>query len=151
MTNGRNLLEEELLSDLDENKAIYSNYKFASEKSKSLLNWFKSHFPIAWWGRVDWKSIDDYTNHTWSDTEDVKRIVRQFIKTNQLKGNILIFWSDASLPVLEMDLQTAFDNIEPIVEIDWDTWIFSPEEGWCIEIYHEGEICFGYSPNHKKT
>jgi hypothetical protein len=37
-------------------------------------------------------------------------------------------------------------EMTPLLEVDWDTWILSPESRWCIEVYHEGEVCFGRRP-----
>jgi hypothetical protein len=60
---------------------------------------------------------------------------------------VAVMWSDGLLPMLVIPISAAAHHAEGILMVDWDTWIFDADAHsdarWCIEHYHEGELCLG--------
>jgi len=52
-------------------------------------------------------------------------------------------WFLAHRPILEMQLDLVQISLAALLTEDWDTWIFDPVSGWCVEFYHEGTIGYG--------
>jgi hypothetical protein len=58
---------------------------------------------------------------------------------------VIVFWSNALRPAIQISVDALLRHAVPIIAADFDTWIISKAKGWCIEVYHEGELCFGYA------
>lgn len=82
---------------------------------------------------------------SWSSYTEAAEILQQMIVEQQLGDpDVFITW-DGQV-VLELKLSALAEAGDIAFCMSWDTWIFSPLYGWCIECYHERELCFGYSP-----
>ena len=115
--------------------------------------WLEGKFPIVSWGRIDWDKVDSKYIINYDDYEDqinkLKRLIKEKIKAHY----VYVFWSSADLNPILVERSELVKNIAPIIDEGCDTWIIPADknsEDWCIEVYHEGEICFGYSPFNKK-
>jgi hypothetical protein len=104
-------------------------------------------FPFVTWGRVDWPRVPD---HAILRTEDPDRLagrVREWLEKVGDADRVAVMWSDGALPMLVIPTAAAAERAEEILMVDWDTWIFDAESDgaarWCIEHYHEGELCLG--------
>jgi len=116
-----------------------------SSAAQHLEQWLSESFPWQY-GQIDWQSVPESICLNWH-SHDVVSAFQQLCQTKQLiNPNVNILWYSAHQPTLEMPLQLVKDAIAEIVAQDWDTWIFEPVTGWCIELYHEGTICYGISP-----
>ena len=52
-------------------------------------------------------------------------------------------WFSAHCPILEMQLDLVQISLAALLAEGWDTWIFDPVFGWCVEFYHEEIIGYG--------
>lgn len=114
--------------------------------SRRTTQWIEKNFPITSWGRINWEEVPNCTCRLWEN--DYSKIVSYFqeiVKTNCLDGYVQIEWDNLLLRPLYLKIDVVQRHIEYITEQSFDTWIYSPYFKWCVEIYHEGEICFGYS------
>lgn len=81
----------------------------------------------------------------WSSYSDLVAIVKELVVEQQL-GDPYVFLTWDGQIVIELKLSALLEAGEVIFYMSWDIWIFTPEYGWCIECYHERELCFGRSP-----
>ncbi len=107
--------------------------------------WLETNFPILSWCRIDWSSVENSLCKNFSDDLDVQHLFEEIKHDYNLCGNVTISWSNALKFPLEIDISLISKYAEEIFQEDWDTWIYSDRYKWCIEAFHTGEICFGYS------
>jgi hypothetical protein len=76
---------------------------------------------------------------------DTVNIIITYLK--QCYGNyhavVYVIWDEGTLPIIKSDLQKVLEVIDDVIAVSFDTWIFSSELGYVIEIYHEGEVWVG--------
>lgn len=115
--------------------------------SRKEIQWIEKNFPITHWGRINWEEVSNFQCKLWGD--DYSKILGYFqeiVNTNSLNGYVYIEWDNLLLRPLYLNNDVVLRQIKHIAKESFDTWIYSPDFKWCVEIYHEGEICFGYSP-----
>ncbi|MGQ0437679.1 CDI toxin immunity protein, partial [Bacillus sp. B-TM1] len=56
---------------------------------------------------------------------------------------IYIIWDEASLPIIKTNLHQILQVIDDVTAVSFDTWLYSPNLGYAIEFYHEGEVRIG--------
>lgn len=138
--------EPRLISDvikhLDANAESYSVITPDGEEMKNINTWLEQMFPIASWGRIDWRRVPSSVCDKAEGTQQQEKIVTEICNSNQLGGDVTVVWTNQIKPGLRISLETLLRNLPPIIEEDWDTWIANEADGWCIEIYHDGEVCF---------
>lgn len=151
MTRGSDLrLIQELLASLDVGREQYR--VLSSAECERAVAWLKDHFPIALWGRVIWSEVPDSTCVAWSNFEERASLFAQLCERLDLDNpQVTVMWSNALRPCIEIALEGARRNAEQIFDADFDTWILCPIDGWCIELYHEGELCFGRIPSTRRV
>ena len=133
-----------ILKDRQEN---YEVLLPETEKNKALISWFENHFPIASWGRIEWEKVKGKTCYAWQDDSELLKNLEKICRGNQLKKQaVFITWNNALRASLYLRMDLVCNYALEIFQEDFDTWIICLDEGWCIEIYHEGEICFGRCP-----
>ncbi len=108
--------------------------------------WLEKNFPICPSGRIDWQNVVDCHRHPWQSDEELIALFQNVIKNEKLTGEVVVLWTNVLTFGLKLDISTLCKNAAEVFSEDWDTWIFSLSELYCIENYHEGELCFGYSP-----
>ena len=108
--------------------------------------WLKNNFPIASAGRVNWEEVpDSVCIQYFDDYELLLPAFEKIVAQQQLedKLNLIVSWGNAlSLPIL-IDMEVLRKYAESIFQEDWETWICNEQDGWLIENYHDGEMCFG--------
>jgi hypothetical protein len=139
----RNDLIKEIIQTLD--KAQEQYVVLSSEETDNTTAWLEQAFPIATWGQILWPQVTQKSCHTWQNKwQDLPQILTKICDTHDLHNpEVIIVWTNALKPALRMSLDAVRRHTRSIVEMDFDTWMICPREGWCIEVYHEGEICFG--------
>jgi hypothetical protein len=139
--------KQELLAQLDAESVSYRIIWADLPTAEQPTHWIAENFPIAWWGRIDWSLVPASVEKTWHNYSDLVAIFRQLIVDQQLgNANAIATWSDASSLSLELNLDAVARHAELVFQASWDTWILCPDQSWCIECYHEGELCFGREP-----
>lgn len=106
-----------------------------------LEQWLSQSFP---WqsGQIDWHRMSGHICVKWH--EQPASIFHELCQTQQLPNSMVnVVWFSAAQPILAMPLDVVKLSLEAIVFEDWDTWIFDPVAGWCVEFYHEGSMCYG--------
>lgn len=58
-------------------------------------------------------------------------------------NTVYIIWDEATLPIIKTDLHQVLQVIDDVTAVSFDTWIYSPDTGYVIEYYHDGEIRIG--------
>jgi hypothetical protein len=115
-------------------------------ESEDAVSWLEQAFPVATWGRILWDKVPSSRCTRWATLSDLEHRLRECCERESLDDLVVVVvWSNALRPGLELSLSSAVRHATPIFEADWDTWVLCRVEGWCLEVYHEREICFGRS------
>ncbi|PZO39867.1 MAG: hypothetical protein DCF19_13360 [Pseudanabaena frigida] len=112
-----------------------------------LETWLSKSFPWSF-GQINWTQVKGSICLNWHSYDEVDSIFHQLCQSQQLGNSVInAMWFSAHHPVLEMQMELVRASLTKILVEDWDTWVFDPAAGWCIEIYHEGSICYGKPVN----
>lgn len=109
------------------------------DEKRAVINEFEKRFPLTRWGRIDWPEITHYVEvKTQGDIE-------QFLTGNigEYSKEIHIIWDENSLPVLKTSLDNVFQVLDDVTAVSFDTWFFSQEARYVIELFHDGEVKVG--------
>lgn len=112
--------------------------------------WLERNFSIASWGRVKWSNVPSHFCLPWETNIELSSFFQEIVNEQSLEGDVVIMWGNALRIPLQLDLNVLIKYREIAFDEDFDAWIISQEFGWCVEVYHSGQICFGYSPNYLK-
>ncbi len=114
----------------------------------SYTAWLEQHFPIGF-SSIDWSRVEGAERRSVNSDAAVSATVRGILSEKNVKEcRVVVLWSDARTPVIELPLSAVVENAGEIFAQDWDTWVFDPKDSWCLENHHEGFITFG---RYKKT
>jgi hypothetical protein len=130
---------------IEKNGDDFSVIKLDSNNYLTSSNWLEEKFPICSWGRIDWEAVPNSLCISFSNDLEVKHLFDGLINDRKLSGKVNVSWTNALTLPIEIDISLVSEYADKIFEEDWDTWIYSEQDNWCIEVYHSGEICFGYS------
>ena len=130
-----NLLDE-CLEALGQDKSVF----YDSSKAH-IFKSFEQQFPITNWRRIDWKNF--YRKIEVESASHLQTVMKKTFSEDDLNQPMFILWDEASLPVVETNLNNALRVIDDVTAVSFDTWFFSPSIGYEIEFYHEGEITIG--------
>lgn len=124
-------LYEECLEELKGNYTIVSD----NEKNKILNNLYDK-FPFTDWGRINWDKV--------IKKERINNIVdiKEKILNNSIE--VYVIWDQVDLPIIKSDLCSVLNVIYDVTAVSFDTWLFSVDEEYVIEFYHDGEIMIGF-------
>lgn len=156
--------------------ALGNNAKIIEDKIETelIINNLIKHFPMATWGRIDWRkikrkfSINSEENLllkiNCNDIAYLNNIYRRqliksedslisILKTNNKSNlnDIFILWFDASMPIIKCNLMKILENIYDVVTVSSDTWLYCPLEGWVIELDHNGNSTLGFAEEKATT
>ncbi|PEN72441.1 hypothetical protein CN539_20690 [Bacillus toyonensis] len=127
-------LLDECIEALGENIVV-----FEGEEREKILDSFENSFPITSWARIDWAKFRDFQNIVYLD--DIEAYLN---KRYGLDSYIVyIIWDEASLPIIKTNLHQILQVIDDVTPVSFDTWLYSPDLGYAIEFYHEGEVRIG--------
>jgi hypothetical protein len=118
-----------------------------SSGASHAVAWLKK-FPIEPWGRIGWNGVEAADCRQWSSWESMLQTFRDLLDLvrqdpRDADAPILLIWFSATLPILRVPFAALETCGAEILDEDFDVWILCPSRGWCIENYHEGELCFG--------
>ena len=141
----KTLIENETLSILQKNKEIYQLIApFSNEAEEVMIN-LNAHFSVSEWGKINWSDRQDSLELLVKNHKQTIKGILRICKYNQLyDDNIFILWSHTAHPIIHMNLNRALKYLKYILLEDIDIWLISSSFKWCIEIYHETEMSFGY-------
>ncbi|NJM23482.1 MAG: hypothetical protein HC907_35050 [Richelia sp. SM1_7_0] len=133
-------LLNECIEALGDNANVLSN-----SDTELIFSAFEDAFPITKWARIDWDKIDEKIK--FDSSSDILSYLRDRFSPEDLDKHFYILWDNASLPTIKVKLEQILNAIDDVTAVSFDTWIFSPELGYVIEFYHEGEITIGIVSN----
>ena len=122
-------------------EALGKNAKILDAKiAENILFEFDKYFPLTTWGRIDWDKIKK------NKKIDLLEEIIPTIKNEKRKASNLIYviGSNVKIPVFESKLDKILENFDDVEAVSPNTWLYCPEDGWVIELYHEGEITIGF-------
>jgi hypothetical protein len=130
---------------LDKNGEEFSLVELDSSNFLTSSDWLNKKFPTCSWGRINWEAVPNSLCTSFLNDLEVKYLFDILVRDRKLSGKVNVSWTNALTLPIEIDILVVSKYAEKIFEEDWDTWIYSEQHNWCIEVYHGGEICFGYS------
>ena len=107
--------------------------------------WLENNFPIASAGRIKWQEVPESLCIKYSDYSQLLSAFEKIVAQQQLENNLnlIVSWTNALKLPIQIDMKVLKKYAEEIFAEDWETWICNEQNGWLIENYHDGEICFG--------
>ena len=116
----------------------------SKDHSDTIFFIFEYMFPIHYFAsRIDW---DHVPRHIYlRNLRQASCALKKLLQRNY-DISLYILWSNAALPVVQSHLQFAVRHADSIYCVAPDAWLLHPGEGYVIEIFHEGEIVVGISP-----
>lgn len=151
MNNSHKFIEPSVTNYLIQAQEEFTLLMPDSEEGIAASEWLESNFPIVSWGRIDWNAVRESSLKTWDDFPELlstfEKLVSENISKNKLSNSVVVLWGNASTPGLRIKLSVFLKHLEAMLEEYSEAWVYSEEDKWCIEVYHEGEICFGSASN----
>ncbi len=151
MNNSRKYIDPLVINYLIQAQEEFTLLMPDSQENLVATEWLEKNFLIASWGRIAWNEVRGSSCKNWDDFSELlsafEKLVSENIPENKLSGTVIIFWGNASTPGLRIKLSVFLKYLEAMLEEYSDAWVCSEEDKWCIEVYHEGEICFGAASN----
>lgn len=134
-----------VIRELQERQIPHRVIEAQSREADEIADWMESSFRF-FGSQIKWSEVPDHQCVDWGKADD---LIDSFEHMSaDLKPNSLVFvtWADALCPTLELSLHDMRSIASPIFQADFDTWVICLSENWCFEVYHEGTLCFGRSP-----
>ncbi|WP_010243289.1 CDI toxin immunity protein [Acetivibrio cellulolyticus] len=125
------LLFEECLEVLKQDVVILSD-----SESSEIYRRLQSDFPFESWGRIAWSKVKNKVQ--FNEISDILSFFKSKIGITDSK--VYILWGYGDDPVIQTNLKDAINSISHINAVGGDQWVYSPENKYVIEFYHEGEI-----------
>lgn len=122
------ILFKECLEALKEYKVL------TLEESKKILNTFQEKIPINISGSIDWKKFNGIVK------EDEFSYIKETLNYND---NYYLLWDREEIPCIICNLCNILKNLEDVLAVSFNTWIFSMNEKEVIEFHHEGMVVYG--------
>jgi|GEM_PF-1140960 len=145
----------DLTSVLDENSIAYEiileDDDLANEGTP--CNWLNDNFPFLSWGKIDANNVSDSQVLILSDYNDdsYTDLLNKFVNKESIKSEfVYVIWANGGPPTIKLKFSDVVEYAFDIFEESLDTWIVCPEDNWCIENHHIGEIGFFPAKNNKK-
>ena len=141
MTNKYKYYAPSIVNDLQESGETFE--LLSSQDSTLNTEWIKNNFSIASWGRIDWSKMPESVCTRYGDDSKLVTAFEKIVAERKLGGTLVISWSNASTLAIRISMEVLRKYAEDIFYEEPDTWICNEQDQWCIEHYHDGEICFG--------
>ncbi len=125
------LMFKECLEALNQDVVILSD-----SESNEIYKRLQLDFPFESWGRIAWDKIRNKV--MFEDTADILPFFESKSKITNLK--VYVLWGYGDDPVIQTNLKDVINAISDINAVGRDQWLYSPENKYVIEFYHEGEI-----------
>jgi len=106
-------------------------------------DWMLNSYPFFWWGKIDVEKVSHHHVVTFYNLNHDSYIdfFEPFINKNTRTSEfVYIIWFDDSRPIIKMRFLDVIKYIDNLLDEGWNTWVVCPEDGWCIEHHHIGEL-----------
>ena len=142
MTNKYEPIVPSIVNDLRESGETFE--LLTAQDSNLNTEWIENNFPIASWGRIDWSKMpESFCTRYGGEHQELVTTFEKIVAERELEGTLVVSWSNALKLSLGISMEVLRKYAEDIFYEGPDTWICNEQDGWCIEHYHDGEICFG--------
>lgn len=109
--------------------------KYDEYTSLKIFDEFQQKIKFTFYGRIDRSCFSKFFEvNTLND-------IRKHIVNNE---SCYVLWNDESLPVLQTSLESVYLNIDNILAVSYDTWLYVYEKNIVVEFYHDGDITVGF-------
>lgn len=99
-------------------------------------------FPIAFWGRIDWKNVENKTIFTTKDILNIPTVLsNQSLDTS---APVYLIVGIYKYPVVKTNLSKILESIDDVMYMGPDQWIYCPSQRYVVEINHDDEVCIGW-------
>ncbi|MGE8036706.1 hypothetical protein [Lysinibacillus sp. NPDC093692] len=115
-----------------------------SNKSDLIVEDFSANFPFTFWNRIDWRSVN--INQIEVIDQEITSIPSLLIsKGLDTSIPIYIFWGYDSHPCIKTKLTNELlSNIEEIVWLGSDLYIYCLTQKYVIEFFHDDTVNIGW-------
>ena len=101
-------------------------------QGEEWFDWFNRAVPWNWM-RIDWNRVEVFRR---VKTASVLDSLRELGIPDE-NSQVLILWDEASLPVVETNLENVLRHIADVTAVSVDTWIVDSQRRFVLEHYHE--------------
>lgn len=137
----------DLIESLNKRNLFYRIIDKDSDEEKKLNEWVENNFPFESFGKINWQKVKSSKCYSWYEWEEMCSTLS--VITKELNENptssVFLVWADVSLPLFEINFESLKSVGGAIMDTDFDVWFICPSKSWCIEKYHEGSLCYGWS------
>lgn len=99
-------------------------------------------FPLAFWGRIDWEKVRNKIILTTKDIHLIPSLISN--QSFDTASPVYLIAGEYKYPVVKTSLLTIMENVEDVMYIGPDQWIYSPSFRYVVEISHDDEITIGW-------
>lgn len=107
----------------------------SKKETDELFDRMSLHFAITSWGQIDWNVIQH---------KKISSVDKLTECVDDKEAQVYILWDEATLPSIKTNLGKTLAVLDDVRSVSFDTWIYSPTQGYVIEFYHENEIHIGW-------
>ncbi|WP_409303983.1 hypothetical protein [Peribacillus sp. SCS-155] len=112
-----------------------------SESDRITSN-MTSCFPIAFWGRIDWEKVKNKLVLTSEDILTIPAVLSNL--SLDISVPVYLIAGEYNSPVVKTSLSTILENVEAVMYMGPDQWIYGPDLKYIIEFCHDGVITIGW-------
>ncbi len=134
-----------LINALERSKITYRVIDPQCPEIEGIIDWVEENFDVTNWGRINWLNVREHQCCPANNLTEQKKIVVNLLNEISSKDNVVVTWTNALKPSISLALSDIECVVDALLDTDWDTWIICKSGKWCIEVYHEGEVCIGYT------
>ena len=146
MINRERLFKETLESDLfQECVAGLSDVKILDlAETDKQFDTFEEELPILSWGKIDWNSI--LQKIQLERAGEIIPSLKKLLGKKTIDQAVYILWGEASIPAIKTNLSSVVTVFNDVISVAPDTWLVNFEEGYVVEIFHDGQMTAGLIP-----
>jgi len=123
----------DVIDSFEENQCPYELVMPDAEEYGRISRWIEETYQVSF-SRIDRKMFPDGDWREWSEWEEVIGRFMDLTKEHGLmEHSVEISWSDKNKPSLKATMECVVKNCEAVLGEDWDVWITSMANGWCIQ------------------
>ena len=116
----------------------------SDQESEEMLKLFETLFPITKWGKIDWEKVDKKIEVGF-DPLDITPALKKLLG-DSFDRSVYVVWDDAGVPIIKTSLNAIIENFYDVTCVSFDTFIFSPEVAYIIEVLPSDKITVGVIP-----
>jgi hypothetical protein len=129
-------LVQKLIEMLGDTAVVLS--KKGTEAQWNLL---KRMVPFTHNGKVAWEKVAKKQLFG-NDVQEILHVLQNLLE-QPIDKTIYLQWSDATLPIVQTNLDAALSLLEDIRKVTFELFLFNSHQGYLIEVLPRGQITVG--------